>query len=58
MASIIIELGLGYLLTYKVPGILNTSKNVSLGIKIVGIIFLIVGFVDLVHKIVSLLQIS
>lgn len=58
MASIMIELGLGYFLTYKVPGILNTSKNVSLGIKIVGIIFLIVGFVDLVHKIVSLLQIS
>jgi len=58
MASIIIELGIGYFLTYKVPGILNTSKYVTMGIKIVGLIFLVIGFIDLVHKCVSILNLN
>jgi len=56
MVSAIIEIGIGYFLTYKVPGILNMSKNISVAIKIVGIILLIIGFVDFVQQIGILLH--
>lgn len=51
MISAIIELGIGYFLTYKVPGILGLSKNISLAIKIIGILLIIIGFVDFVQHI-------
>lgn len=58
MVSAIIELGIGYFLTYKVPGILNLPKPPSMAVKIVGIILLILGFISLVQSIGVILHIN
>ena len=57
MLSAIIYLGIGYFITYKVPGILNLSKTPSLAVKIVGIILLILGFISLVQSVGVILHI-
>lgn len=48
MAAAIIALGIGYFVTYKVPDILNLKGKTSTIIKIIGIIFLIMGFISFV----------
>ena len=58
MVSAIIELGIGYFITYHVPGILNLSKKIAMVVKIVGIVLLLMGFVDIVQQIANLLHVS
>lgn len=58
MVTAIIELGIGYFVTYKVPGILNLTKTIALVVKIIGILFLILGFIEFVQHIGIMLHIS
>lgn len=54
MVSAIIELGIGYFATYQIPGILNLKGIACTIVKIIGIAFLLLGFIDFVHAVADL----
>lgn len=49
MKIAIIALVIGYFITYKVPEILKLKGTVSTMVKIIGILLLILGFIDFVE---------
>lgn len=55
MKLAIIALGIGYFITYKVPEILKLQGTLSTMVKIIGILLLILGFIDLAEYISELI---
>lgn len=58
MITAIIELGVGYFVTYSVPGILGLKGLIATIVKVIGIILLLAGFVSLVQSVGHLLNLS
>lgn len=56
MVSAIIELGIGYFATYKIPGILNLKGIPCTIVKIIGIAFLLLGFIGFVQSAANLIK--
>lgn len=55
MVTAIIELGIGYFVTYNVSEILGLKGTPAKIIKTVGIVLLILGFINLVESIANLI---
>lgn len=51
MVNALLELGIGWFLTYKVVRIIGVKGKLAMGIKIVGILLMIGGVVSLAHSI-------
>lgn len=51
MINALLELGIGWFLTYKVVRIIGAKGNFAMVIKIIGILFMIGGVVSLVRSI-------
>lgn len=56
MVSAIIQLGIGYFATYKIPGILNLKGIPCTVVKIIGIVFMLLGFIDFVQSVANLIK--
>lgn len=55
MVTAIIELGIGYFITYNVSEILDMKGTLAKCIKTVGIVLLILGFINMVESIAQLI---
>lgn len=55
MISAVLELGIGYFVTYKLPYILELNGNLSKVVKVVGVLMLILGFINLVECLAKLI---
>lgn len=51
MVNALLELGIGWFLTYKVVRIIGAKGNLALIIKIIGVLLMIDGVISLVHLI-------
>lgn len=51
MVNALLELGIGWFLTYKVVRIIGAKGSFAMGIKIIGVLLMIGGIVSLVHSI-------
>lgn len=51
MTRALLEIVIGYFITYKVPNIVGAKGLLATIIKIIGIILLIGGFISLVDKV-------
>ena len=51
MANALLELGIGWFLTYKVVRIIGAKGNYAIIIKIIGVLLMIGGVVSLAHLI-------
>lgn len=50
MVNALLELGIGWILTYKVVRIIGAKGNFAMLIKIIGVLLMIGGIVSLVHS--------
>lgn len=51
MINALLELGVGWFLTYKVVGIVGAKGNFAMVIKIIGVLLMIGAVISLVHSI-------
>lgn len=51
MVNALLELGIGWFLTYKVVRIIGAKGNFAMAIKIIGVLLMIGGVVSLAHSI-------
>jgi hypothetical protein len=50
MVNAILEIGIGWFLTYKTVSIIGAKGNFAMVIKIIGVLLMIGGVISLVHS--------